>query len=235
MNERERVIIDLNTYLINQANLDITVEEKKKVYELMIEDFEKCISEVEEKGEVLFEKHSDAVNRAYEKMLKQFASNDTIVEKIRILKIMIKEINDQIEELINNSKLNVENTKNEALINAEVDEVKCRLLSKKYTFIDNFPFENSFMQDIASVLFLECNFRDIKVNEIKLKHVLFLINKIQQNSNVFDIKVLINLEKYSNMNINIVNKYNLLDSNTKSKYISIIKSLFEKLDPESNI
>ncbi len=201
----------------------------------MIEDFEKCISEVEEKGEVLFEKHSDAVNRAYEKMLKQFASNDTIVEKIRILKIMIKEINDQIEELINNSKLNVENTKNEALINAEVDEVKCRLLSKKYTFIDNFPFENSFMQDIASVLFLECNFRDIKVNEIKLKHVLFLINKIQQNSNVFDIKVLINLEKYSNMNINIVNKYNLLDSNTKSKYISIIKSLFEKLDPESNI
>lgn len=234
ISEREKIINDLNTYLIENAKLQLNDIERVHVYKLMIEDFNKCIKEIEETGEINFNNHSDVLKRAYEKMIMQFSKNDSVVEKIRIINMMLVDSQKEIEELENVSKLNVTKESSDTNIDAEVDEVKCRLVSKKYVFVEE-PFENSFIQDIASVLFLECNFRNIKIEEIKIKHIVFLINSIISNNYNLDNNVLKNINKYAIINVNIVNKFNILDFNIKEKDINILKNYFEKLDQESNI
>ncbi|HOZ54288.1 MAG TPA: hypothetical protein PKY25_03065 [Bacilli bacterium] len=235
ISEREKIINDLNTYLIEQSNLKLNDIERIHVYKLMIDDFNKCIKEIEDTGDINYENHSDLLKRAYEKMIMQFSKNDNIIEKIRILNMMIVDSKNEIEELENVSKLNTTEASNDTNIDAEVDEVKCRLISKKYVIVENDPFENNFLQDILSVLFLECNFRSLKVEEIKVKYVLFLINAIIKNNYNLDNNVLNNINKYAIINTNIVNKFNILDLSIKEKYFNILKEYFEKKDQESKI
>lgn len=234
ISEREKIINDLNTYLIENANLKLNDPERIHVYKLMVDDFKKCIKEIEETGEVSFENHSDLLKRAYEKMMMQFGKNDSIVEKIRIINMMITDSQKEIEELESVSKLNVIEESSDTNIDAEVDEVKCRLISKKYKFIDE-PFENSFLQDLTSILFLECNFKNVKIEDIKIKYIVFLLDAIIKNSYNLDDNVLKNINKYAIINVNIVNKFNILDFNIKEKDINILKDYFEKLNQEDNI
>lgn len=234
ISEREKIINDLNTYLIEQAGLKLNDIERINVYKLMVTDLKKCIAEIEETGDINYENHSDLLKRAYDKMIMQFSKNDTIVEKIRILNMMIVDSEKEIMELESVSKLNQTAESSDTNIDAEIDEVKCRLISKRYVFTDD-PFENSFLQDILSILILECNFRSLKVDEIKIKYVVFLINAIIKNNYSLDNNVLNNMNKYAVININIVNKFNILESDKKEKYFNILKKYFEKKDQESNI